>query len=374
MTLTSALNPSRRTLLTAAAASAGLALPGALDALARPLSAGAPKRLLVLGGTRFLGPAVVDAALARGWEVTLFNRGQSDPERYAQLETRIGDRDTGDIAALAEGQWDAVVDTSGYVPGHVRSAVELLRDRVGQYVFVSTVSVYADTAGEMIGEDTAVATVEPEVVEQVTTIRESFPYYGAMKALCEQAAEAAMPGRVLNLRPGLIVGPEDSSDRFTYWPVRVARGGEVLAPGDPNAEVQYIDVRDLGEWIVRTVADGTTGVFNAVGFDYRQSFQELLHAAKLTLGADASFTWVGEEFLLEREVAPYRDLPLWLPAGMRGHFDVSRALAAGLELRPATDTIRDTWTWAAARPADHVWRSGIDAAREAELLAAWHAR
>lgn len=369
--------PNRRDVLGASLAG-GLAWPLARSG-AEPVQDGADARgpagrLLVLGGTRFLGPAVVDAALAAGWDVTLFNRGRSDPELYAHLDQRTGDRDTGDLSALEEGRWDAVVDTSGYVPGHVRAAAELLRDRVDTYVFVSTVSVYPDQSAEVVGEDTEVGTLTDEILSEVTTIQQSFRHYGPMKAYCEKAAEEAMPGRVANVRPGLIVGPTDRSDRFTYWPVRVARGGEVLAPGDPGREVQYIDVRDLGAWLFRLVAERTTGVYNAVGFRGRQSIEELLHGCKIVLGADARFTWVDDAFLSEHEVAAYSEMPLYLPGGQRGHFDVSRALAAGLELRPAGETIRDTYDWAVQRGDDHRWRAGMAADREAAILGAWNAR
>src|SRR5690606_11638960 len=241
---------------------------------------GRAKRMLILGGTRFLGPQIVLAAEALGYEVTLFNRGKSDAERFARLEQRIGDRDTGDLRSLERGEWDVVVDTSGYAPSHVAATAALLRDRVASYVFVSTISVYADQSGPVVGEDTPVATVPDEVAEQATTIRAASRHYGAMKARCEQAAEAAMPGRVAILRPGLIVGPEDSSDRFTYWPVRIARGGEVLAPGDPEQEVQFVDVRDLGVFCAKIAHAREHGVWNTVGFPFRLSMPELLTGCK----------------------------------------------------------------------------------------------
>ncbi len=353
----------------------GLSLPLWPQLLPRSPRSGASKKLLILGGTRFLGPAIVEAALAGGWEVTLFNRGKSNPQLFPDLEKLRGDRDKGELDALAGRKWDAVVDTSGYVPGQVQAAAELLADNVGFYVFISTVSVYADQSADNVDEDTPVATVEPEVIEQVKTIRQSFRHYGAMKALCEQAAEKAMPGRVANIRPGLIVGPNDSSDRFTYWPVRVHRGGEILAPDDPNGEVQFIDVRDLGAWSFEMAANKTPGTFNAVGFDGRLSMQELLHGCKVVIGSNCWFTWVDAEFLKEHKVAPYRDLPLWLPPGMRGHFDVTKAIAAGLTFRPPGDTIRATLDWHLAnRKDDHRWRSGLTPEREAELLAEWAKR
>lgn len=343
--------------------------------LAATAPLGARKRkLLILGGTRFLGPAIVDVALAAGHEVTLFNRGKTDPNRYKQLELRVGDRDTGDLASLKTGSWDCVIDNSGYAPSHVQATAELLRDRVQQYLFVSTISVYADTSAELVGEDTKLATVSDEVAAQTKTIREASRYYGAMKARCEQAAERAMPGRVAQVRPGLIVGPEDNSDRFTYWPVRVKRGGEVLAPGDPDREVQFIDVRDLGAFCVRLAETGKCGVWNAVGLPMRLSMQELLHACKAAENADARFTWVSEEFLVEHRVRAYTEMPLWLPRAQRGHIDNSRARKDGLGFRPVADTIRATLDWFATEPADRKLRAGLGVEREQELLAAWAKR
>ena len=373
--------PNRRHLL-----AAGLSLP-----LAAPLAKASQdadtartakngKRILILGGTRFLGPAIVEAALAEGFEVTLFNRGKSNPDLFPDLETRIGDRNTGDLAALEEGEWDFVVDTSGYVPDHVRQTAELLRDRVGHYVFVSTISVYADFGAEHTDESAEVGTVEPDVLAEIKTIADSFKgggqLYGPLKALCEQAAEEAMPGRVANLRSGLIVGPEDSSDRFTYWCVRVGRGGEVLAPGKPDAGVQFVDVRDLGRFCVTCGAERKAGVMNTVGFAFRVTMEEVLYGAKIVLGSDAQFTWVDDEYLLEREVGPYMEMPLWLPDGMRGHFDNRRALEAGLTTRPIGDTIRDTLAWHLAERGDdyRFGRVGINAERERELLDGWKSR
>lgn len=360
--------PSRRTFLTVAAA--GLATP-LLPRLPRR-----GQRVLILGGTRFLGPQLVAAAEANDCEVTLFNRGRSDPERFARLEQRIGDRDAGDLDALKTGQWDYVVDTSGYAPSHVRATAELLRDRVGHYVFVSTISVYADQSAEQVGEDTPVLTVDAETIAAATTIRTASRHYGAMKALCEQAAEVAMPGRVAVVRPGLIVGPEDSSDRFTYWPVRIGQGGEVLAPGEPAQEVQFLDVRDLGAWCIALGQARRAGTWNAVGFPFRLSIQELLCGCKVALNADCSFTWVAQEFLLENRVRPYMEMPLWLPKGQRGHIDVRRALADGLTFRSVAETIRDTAAWFAREwPRGREWgRAGMQPDRERSLLAAWHSR
>jgi len=337
---------------------------------------GSGKKLLILGGTRFLGPALVAGAKARGFEITLFNRGKTAPDMFPELELILGDRDKGELDGLRGRSWDMVVDTSGYVPGQVRAVAELLRGNIGFYAFISTVSVYADQSATVVGEDTAVTTVDPEVVAKARTIRQaSRANYGGMKALCEIAAENALPGQVANIRPGLIVGPRDNSDRFTYWPVRISKGGEVLSPGDPDREVQFIDVRDLAAWTIDLCDRKQSGVFNAVGFDGRISIQELLHGCKIVLGADdCQFTWIKDQFLSEQGVRPYVEMPLYLPHGIRGHFDVSKAIAQGLTTRPVAETIRATFDWHQRERRDHVWRrAGMRAEREQEVLAAWHA-
>ena len=362
-------HPTRRALL-----GAGLALP--LSSLLQDPAPAASKKgkLLVLGGTRFLGPPVVREALAAGWEVTLFNRGKSNPGLFAGLEHIAGDRDAGTLDGLKGRSWDAVVDTSAYAPLHVTQACELLRDHVARYVLVSTVSVYPDQSAANVDENTATSVPSPEAIAAATTIREGSANYGPMKAECERAAERAMPGRVSVVRSGLIVGPDDSSDRFTYWPVRVARGGEVLAPGNPDAEVQFVDVRDLGAWCFRLALAPAAGVFNAVGFRGRLSMAELLGGCKVAFDVDCRFTWVDDEFLAANKVRPYTEMPLWLPKGRRGHFDNKKAIAAGLTFRPVAETIRDTEAWHRTRPQDYKWRGGLTAAREGELLAAFGQR
>ena len=236
-----------------------------------------PLKVLILGGTAFLGPEIVEAARAHGHVLTLFNRGKTNPGLFPDIEKLRGDRN-GDLKALEGRSWDAVIDTSGYVPRHVRDSARLLSKAVGHYVFISTVSVYADFKAEGMDESAPVGTLPDPTVEQVTG-----ETYGPLKALCEKAAEEAMPGHVANVRPGLIVGPGDPTDRFSYWPVRVAKGGDVLAPGNPDTAVQFIDVRDLAAWSVKLVEDGHAGVYNAVGPKARLTMQELLHGGA---GAD----------------------------------------------------------------------------------------
>jgi 2'-hydroxyisoflavone reductase len=332
------------------------------------------KKILILGGTGFLGPALVELARPRGHTVTLFNRGKTQPHLFPDVEKLQGDRD-GDLKALEGRKWDAVIDTSGYVPRIVRASAELLAPNVEQYLFVSTISVYKDMSQSGIDETAPVATVEDEKTEDVSK------YYGALKALSEKAAEAAMPGRAIIVRPGLIVGPGDPTDRFTYWPVRVARGGEVLAPGDGQDPVQFIDVKDLAAFMLGLVENKVTGVFNATGPVQTLHMRELLDGCKRANGGDAAFTWASAEFLEEQKVAPWMQMPVWIPrsdkeAGGVGRVSNARALARGLTFRPLEDTARDTLAWFKTQPPERQekLRAGISAERERELLAAWHQR
>lgn len=370
------MTTTRRTFLTAAAAvSASASLALGVRAAAPPRAA-KPRKLLVLGGTAFLGPHFVRAAMANGHEVTLFNRGKTNPEMFRGLEQLRGDRDKQQLGALEGREWDAVIDTSGYVPAHVRQAASLLKDRVGHYQFISTISVYGNFNERpmLIDEDAGTAKVSQEVVDEVRTIRQAYRHYGAMKALCEQAAEAEMPGRVSNLRPGLIVGPMDRSDRFTYWPWRIDRGGEVLCPGDPDGHSQFVDVRDLAAWMLRCVEQDVTGVFNAVGFAGRTSLGEVLGACKCATSSDAQLTWVGEDFLRQQKVRAYTEMPLWIPDEGRRMVRNQKAMDAGLTFRPVADTIRDTLAWAKTERGDKPWRAGPKPERERELLALWRER
>ena len=314
-------------------------------------------KLLVLGGTKFLGRAIVDAALAGGHEVTLFNRGETNAGLFPEVEQLRGDRDGG-LDALAGRKWDAVVDTCGYFPRIVRLSAEALVARVGAYCFISSVSVYSDLSGT-VNEASPVGTLDDDSVEEFGA---EYERYGPFKALCEGIVQEIYGERALAVRPGLIVGPHDPSGRFTYWPHRLARGGEMLAPGPPERLAQFIDVRDLAEWIVRLLEEGRSGVFNATseGIPWRD------------LLARAEVTWVSDEFLVSENVGEWMELPLWIAdpafAGMQ-LTDVSRAIAAGLRTRPVADTLRDTL--ALAEPVEGV---GLTPEREAELLATWHAR
>ena len=312
-------------------------------------------RILVLGGTKFLGRALVESALARGHELTLFNRGTTNPDLFPDAEHLRGDRKA-DLSVLSGRSWDAVIDPSGYTPGDVRASAELLRDS-GRYVFVSSVSVYADFSTGPT-EESPVAELGELPIDEVTA---DFSNYGPLKALAEDEVRAVFGERALIVRPGLIVGPHDPTGRFTYWARRLARGGEVLAPAPPERLAQFVDVRDLAEWILDAVERDLSGTFNVTNEGV--SWGELL--------ADADVTWVSDAFLQEHQVGPWMELPLWLPdpewAGMQAT-DVGRAVAAGLRFRPLDETIRG----AADAPA--VEGVGLTPEREAELLAAWHER
>lgn len=321
-------------------------------------------RLLIIGGTVFVGRHLVARALARGHEVTLFNRGQHNPDLFPTVEKLRGNRD-GELGVLAGRQWDAVIDTCGYVPRLVRDSATALANQIEHYTFISTISVYPDYSQAGLDETAAVGVLGDPTTEEVTG--ES---YGPLKALCEQAAEIAMPGRVLTIRPGLIVGPNDPTDRFTYWPARVARGGEVLAPGEPSQQVQFIDVRDLAAWTIAMVEANTTGVYNATGPDYRLTMQRLLEECNTVAGNHANFTWVNEAFLQEQGVGAFVEMPLWVPAAMAGLEQVNcqKAIATGLTFRPLATTIQDTLAWHTTRDPAHPWRAGITPEREAQLL------
>jgi len=347
---------------------------------AAPASDAAPARragraILILGGTGFLGPHIVEAARARGHTLTLFNRGKTNPHLFPDIEKLRGDRD-GKLEALEGRTWDAVIDTSGYVPRVVKMSADLLADATQQYVFISTVSVYASLATPNADEHAPLATMPDPTSEDVPQ------FYGALKALCEKAAEASMPGRVATIRPGLIVGPGDPTGRFTYWPVRVARGGEILAPGTGSDPVQYIDARDLAAWIVAVVEAGAVGTYNALGPADRLEMKEMLAGVAEGVGQPgATFTWVPVDFLEKQKVQPWSDLPAWIPAigeyaGV-GTTSNARAVAAGLRFRPVADTARDTLAWVSGLPEGaraKVTAGGLSPAREAEVLASWHRR
>lgn len=340
-----------------------------------------PKRLLILGGTKFLGPALVASARARGWTVTLFNRGKTNPELFPDLEKLHGDRN-GDLKALEGRQWDAVVDDSGYFPRQVRDSAGLLKNNVHRYVFISSISVYSPMDKPGIDERSPVGKLtvtDPAEIDKIDKISEG--NYGPLKALCEQAAEHAMPGRTTVIRPGLIVGPDDPSDRFTYWPVRFSRGGEVLTPGSPSDPVQIIDVRDLAEFAIKMIDDDQSGVYNACGPRGTLTIGALLEACKAASpSSGAHMTWADAKFLESQKVTPWGDMPVWVPPaseeGGMGSVSNKRAVSKGLVFRPMFATVRDTLAWWNTLPEERraKLRAGIAPEREKEVLAAWHSK
>lgn len=324
---------------------------------------------LILGGTLFLGRHLVEAARARGHELTLFHRGKTNPGLFPDVYTVQGDRKREeDLAALDAMQFDAVIDTCGYLPRVVGLSARRLAARARAYCFISTVSVYAGWPETPADETSALATLTDPSVEEVTG-----ETYGALKALCEQAAEAAFPGRTLVIRPGLIVGPHDPSDRFTYWPHRIARGGAVLAPAGPELPTQWIDVRDLAAWTIQMLENKATGTYNADGPVV--SLGQLLATCLLVSGAQAELTYATEAFLQEQGVQPWLELPLWIP-GLFGRTDggttrIQRAGMAGLTHRSVLETVRDTLLWDQQRPQEGAWRATLTPEKEAAVLAAW---
>jgi 2'-hydroxyisoflavone reductase len=342
-------------------------------------------KLLILGGTKFLGRHLVEAALGRGHGVTLFNRGRLNPELFPEVEKLRGDRDGG-LDALRGRRWDAVVDTSGYLPRVVRDSARLLSAGADHYTFVSSVSAYRDAEVPCVGESYPVAFIDDERLREAEALPQSevtgAPFfgemYGALKALCERGAEEAMPGRVLHVRAGLVVGPYDPTDRFTYWPRRVAEGGDVLAPGRPQRQVQYIDARDLAEWILDMAESRRAGTYTAAGPDYELTMGRFLEECGTATGFGGRFVWVDERFLLDAGVAPWMEVPLWTNPDGRNRFllsmNVDKAVAAGLRFRPVAETARDTLAWDLTRPPDAERKAGLSRERESEVLAAWHGR
>jgi 2'-hydroxyisoflavone reductase len=316
--------------------------------------------ILILGGTNFLGPHLVEAAQARGHRLTLFNRGRR--ALFPDVEKIRGDRNS-DLALLQIRHWDAAIDTSGYLPRSVRLSTEALAHAIERYIFISTISVYADFSRPGMDESAPLATLTDTSVEEVTN-----ETYGGLKVLCEQAVEQALPGRALLIRPGFIVGPGDVTDRFTYWPYRVAQGGEMLVPGEPGQRLQFIDARDLAAWIISMIEERQVGTYNATGPDYPLTMGRLLEECQIVTGRnDLRPIWVDEKFLLQREVYP----PLWAPAEEAGAHavDCSKALRAGLTFRPLADTIRATLAW--KNGGELI--AGLKPDQEKQLLQQWRA-
>jgi 2'-hydroxyisoflavone reductase len=347
-----------------------LALTAALAVLPRRSLAQSPLRILILGGTGFLGPHQVRAALRRGHQVTIFNRGKSGPELFPEVEQLLGDRATGDLAALQGRTWDLVIDNARSNPTWVQSAARLLQGS-GHYMYVSSISAYADPSTVGLRESAPLASLaageDPEGPRN----------YGGAKAQCEAAVQQAFPQRFTILRPGLIVGPGDPTDRFTYWPWRVRQGGTVLAPGTPSDPIQYIDARDVGDWMVRAAESSVFGVYNMAGPATTTGMGEFLEQVRATVNPEASYTWVAAEFLEKQGVSPWSQMPLWVPpgSGVAGFstIDNSKALAAGLTFRPMRESIEDVLAWAQTEPrlATGELKAGLALEQESAVLAQW---
>jgi len=336
---------------------------------ARP---GRALRILILGGTGFIGPHEVRYARERGHSLTLFNRGRTAPELFPGVEQLRGDRATGDLEALRGREWDVVIDNSSSNPQWTRDSAQLLKDNVGQYVFISTQSVYASRAE--IGIDETAPVGRPDLPKS------EWSGYGPNKALCEEEAEKAFPGRATVVRPSLIVGPGDGTDRWTYWVVRTNRGGVAAVPGTPRDPMQFIDARDLCEWVIRMCESGTPGIFNAVGPGSPLNSAEMFYGIRAVTSTPVSFVWIDADFLEEMGIRPWSDMPAWFPPRGRtagfARMSNARALAAGLTFRPLAVTARETLEWFLSQPADRQadLRSGMNPGREEDLLAAWRVR
>lgn len=361
----------------------GAAAPVRVVALEGVPKAKKALNILILGGTGFTGPHQVRYALARGHRLTLLNRGRQEVAWPAEVEELSADRnEAGAVAAALGGRsWDVCIDNPTTLPSWVRDAGQALQGKVKQYVFISTISTYADNSRPGMDETTALAQYDGEdaLAETMESYRASGGrLYGPLKVASEKEAEKWFPGMVTVIRPGLIVGPGDQSDRFTYWPVRIDRGGEVLAPGTGEDPTQIIDARDLAEWTIRMVEETGYGVYNATGRS--RSISEMLYGVRAATTSDAQFTWVPQEFLADQEVRGWSHMPVWVANrednGGWSRVSIQRALDRGLTFRPLAETTRDTLEWWAKLPAERraSMTSGLKPEREAEVLAAWKAR
>ena len=367
----------------AALATAAAALPamGQSAAPAAPVGKAAkPLKILILGGTGFTGPFQVNYALARGHQITLFNRGKRpSPEWPGAVEQLLGDRNTGDLKSLEGRKWDVVIDNPTSLPFWVRDAAKVLKGNIGHYLFISTISAYADGTVHHMTEDAALAEYKGKdaMAETIDDLRADIEnLYGPLKALSEAEVRKHFDKATI-VRPGYIVGPRDETDRFTYWPKRIAEGGEILVPGDGQDPIQIIDGRDLGEWMIRLAENGTTGTFNAVGPDYTMTTDAMVHGIHAVTGGPATFTHVPSAWLADKEA----DLPIWVPregTPFSGYGTVSnaKAIAAGLTFRPFATTVQDLMAWYGALPPERraEVRAGMTREKEKELLAAFKAQ
>jgi 2'-hydroxyisoflavone reductase len=337
-----------------------------------------PLDILILGGTGFTGPHQVRYAVARGHKVTVFNRGRRQADLPDSVEHLQGDRNN-DLKSLEGRKWDVVIDVPTTLPNWVRLAGKLLKDSTSQYIFISTISVYANTNVAGMDETTPVLEYTGDTDPFALTPQDAGRFYGPLKALSEREAAYWFPGRATIIRPGLIVGPGDPSDRFTYWPVRIDRGGEVMAPGKPSDPTQIVDARDLAEWIIRMAETGEVGIFNATGPNEPRPIGEMLNGIKSAINSNATFTWVNQDFLQQQNVRGWSDMPVWVPdRGDNAGFmrvSVARAIAKGLTYRPLALTSRDTLAYFKTLPPERQQNmvAGIKPDREREVLAAFKA-
>jgi 2'-hydroxyisoflavone reductase len=323
-------------------------------------------KILILGGTIFLGRHTVNSALARGHEVTLFNRGIHNQDLFPDIEKLKGDR-KGDFKSLTGKSFDAVIDTCGYVPGIVRLSAEFLKDKTKHYTFISSISVYRDFSEMGLNENSEPGKIEDESTEEITG-----ETYGPLKFLCEKAVEEIYGKNSLIIRPGLIVGEDDPSDRFTYWIHRINQGGEVLVPAPKEKHVQFIDVKDLADFIIKSAEDKISGTYNATGPDYNLTFEKFADECLKITGSDANLNWVDQKFLSDENVGAYVELPLWLPDDADGgnNVNVSKAIEKGLKFRKLEDTLKDTLGFSEKRQ-DYTLKAGLKAEKEKELLEKW---
>ncbi len=337
-----------------------------------------PLDLLILGGTAFLGPAQVRYALARGHTVTLFNRGRTNPHLFPGVEKLIGDRAVPDYTSLEGRRWDAVLDNSANVASWVVDSTEVLKDATDRYLYVSSISAHEDNS--IIGQTEEGPVFSEEDYEEAMASGESMgAAFGPNKAQAERVTFRVFGDRGIVVRPGLIVGPGDRSDRFTYWPVRIDRGGEVVAPGDGGDWAQYVDVRDLGAFMVHLVEQEASGTFNATGPASPLTMAGMLYGIRAVTSTPVTITWVDTEVLRAHEVGGWMEMPVWVypTEETRGFsaYDCSKAMAAGLTFRPLADTARDTLEWWKSKPPEEqTLRTGLDPEKEAAILRDWHAR